>query len=223
MTLRRSDSLPTRLRVIPVPLDSNQNSIPDSTTVPDFNHTPVREEIIATWKSLYTDVNNIKNGFTSRNGVAGRNAVKKESITNNSNTAFICNNRNVRKKITYDNRNGGEGEHCVSVPLEPGQNQVEASRIETGTSSTRRRNLLQRLFSWKTQECDCKQRYMPKYTTPRLRPENFLCTCGASVNRINLPNTRISTKNAERARSKSVGYETAREVAQFRRLVAYRM
>lgn len=214
MTLRRSDSLPTRLRVIPVPSDPNQNKLPDSTTVPDFNRTPIREEIIATWKSLHTDVNNIKNGFTSRKGAGGRNAVRKESITNNSNTAIMRNNRNVRKKITYDNRNGGEAERCVSLPLEPGQ----ADRLESGRSSTRRRNLLRRLFSWKTQDCDCREKYMPKYSTPRLRPEDFLCTCGASANRLNLPNRRIAN-NTERGRSKSVGYEASREVAQFRRLV----
>ncbi|KOB77221.1 Monocarboxylate transporter, partial [Operophtera brumata] len=206
MTLRRSDSLPTRLRVVPVSTGPIVPNTPD--TNPDHNLTPTREEVSATWKSLNSDVNSIKNGFPSNE--AGETNGKG---TQNFAPAFMCNNRNVRRKITYDNRTVAidEADQCSSVPLDPRQ----GTDTELGQSKVRRRNLLQRLFSWKTAECDCRERYTPKYQTRRLRPEDLLCTCGASARRIKLPHR--SGRYTERGRSKSVGYEAAREVAQFRR------
>lgn len=201
MTLRRSDSLPTQLRVIPV--TANDPNIPDSNTNPDLKHTPEREEVIATWKSLNSDVKGIKNGFVSKNAETNGKG------THTFGPAFTCNNRNVQRKITYENRIE-EDDKGPSLPMEPGQD------AESGRSSARaRRSLLQKLFYWKTSECDCRERFTPKYQTPRLRPEDLLCTCGASANRFRLPDRKIE----ERGRSKSVGYEAAREVAQFRRLV----
>lgn len=211
MTLRRSDSLPTRLRVVPVPARPIVPNTPDSNTNPDLNHTPAREEVIATWKSLHSDINSIKNGFTSSNELGETNGKGTHDYT----PAFMCNNRVVRKKITYDNRTVGveEADQCSSLPLDPRQEKDS----ELGRSKMRRRNLLQRLFSWRAAECDCRERYTPKYQTRRLRPEDLLCTCGASAKRFKLPER--SNRCAGRGRSKSVGYEAAREVAQFRRSV----
>lgn len=226
MTLRRSDSLPTRLQGGPVsvdeePTDLHSKNTPDLNPTHNFSHTPAREEVIATWKSLHSDVSNIKNGFATKNEPSDRNANKKQSITHNFIPAFMCNNRDVRRKITYDNRTAGFGtepDQSLSFPLDPSQ----VSTIESGATNVRRRNLLQRLFSWKTQQCDCRERYTPKYQTHRLRPEDLLCTCGASANRLNLNHTnKTNNKYSERGRSKSVGYEAAREVAQFRRLVLF--
>lgn len=210
MTLRRSDSLPTRLRVVPVSTEPIAPNTPD--TNPDLNHTPTREDVNATWKSLNSDVNSIKNGFNSNE--PGETNGKG---THNFAPASTCNNRHVRRKITYDNRTVAieEADHCSSLPLDPRQE----NDTELGQSKARRRNLLQRLFSWKTVECDCRERHTPKYQTRRLRPEDLLCTCGASAKRIKLPDR--SSTYAERGRSKSVGYEAAREVAQFRRSVKF--
>lgn len=211
MTLRRSDSLPTLLRVVPVSAGLLVPNIPDSSTNPDLNHTPAREEIIATWKSLHSDVSSIKNGFTFKNEAGETNGKGTHHFT----PAFMCNKRDVRKKITYDNRTVGveEADQCSSLPLDPRQ----GNDSELGRSIVRRRNLLQRLFSWRATECDCSERYTPKYQTRRLQPEDLLCTCGASQKRFKLPDR--SKRYAERGRSKSVGYEAAREVAQFRRSV----
>lgn len=211
MTLRRSDSLPTRLRVVPVSTGPLECNIPDSSTDPELTQTPSREEVIATWKSLHSDVNSIKNGFTTKNEPGETNT----NGTHHFTPAFTPNNRDVRKKITYDNRTVGveEADQCSSLPLDPRQR----NDSELGQSKVRRRNLLQRLFSWKVAECDCRERYTPKNQTRRLQPEDLLCTCGASAKRFKLPDR--SKKYADRGRSKSVGYEAAREVAQFRRSV----
>lgn len=220
MTLRRCDSLPTRLLEVSVPASEprtrlRQEKIPESNTVPNFFDTPDRDQVIATWKSLHTDVKKIKNGFLAKNEPSNREADKKESITNNFIPAFACNNRNVRKKITYDNRQVGVGQEVdrtSSFPLDAVQSQAR----ERGAA--RRRTLLQRLLSWRTPECDCRQKYVPKSRPmPRVRPEDLLCTCGATTVRFTAPEK--SSKFTERGRSKSVGYETAREVTQFRRLV----
>ncbi|KPJ20545.1 hypothetical protein RR48_00917, partial [Papilio machaon] len=77
----------------------------------------------------------------------------------------------------------------------------------------RRKTLLERLLSWRTPECNCREKFTPKRTTPRLTAEELLCTCG--VSRVNFQQRQ--NKYAERGRSKSVGYEAAREVTQFRR------
>lgn len=228
MTLRRSDSLPPRLRVVPIKAQPDVSTvlqkIPESNTVPNFNENPNREEVIATWKSLHEDVKNIKNGFTTNNEPANRTS-DKESITHNFTPAFTGNNRDVRKKFV-ENRPRGDGQkeadRCSSLPLETGQ----AIAIERRANSARRRTLLQRLLSWRAPECDCSERYVPKYCPPpRLRPEDLLCTCGVSANRINNQFKRPDQciRFSERGRSKSVGYEAAREVAQFRRLVLCRL
>ncbi|XP_026319029.1 monocarboxylate transporter 2-like [Hyposmocoma kahamanoa] len=84
--------------------------------------------------------------------------------------------------------------------------------------AARRRTLLQRLLSWRTPECDCRQNYIPKRHSPRVTTEELLCTCGATAVRFNTPDQNTSSnKFAERGRSKSVGYEAAKEVTQFRR------
>ncbi|XP_063826501.1 uncharacterized protein LOC135075984 [Ostrinia nubilalis] len=208
MTLRRCDSLPTHLRDAPAPAPDPQPRLPDSTTVPDFAEPPDRDQVIATWKSLHTDVTKIKNGFPPKNGP--NHAADKKPITHNFAPAFTCNNR----RITYDNRQVGaaqEVDRSSSYPLDTGQT---TATVES-TSLVRRRTLLERLLSWKKRDCDCKDRYKPRYRpAPKLRAEDLLCTCGVSGNRIRLPECK---KYAERGRSKSVGYEAAREVTQFRR------
>ncbi|XP_073955611.1 uncharacterized protein [Choristoneura fumiferana] len=209
MTLRRCDSLPTRLPEAPVPTKSRQtpqNQLPDSITVPNFCEGSEREEVIATWKSLYTDIKNIKNGFPA-NDLPNHGAAKKESITHNFIPAFSCNNKNVARRITYDNRQTRViprvAERCSSFSLDTGQ----VRSTELGANRARRRTLLQRLLSWRTPDCDCTER------CPRPYRQNDLCTCcDTRVNKLAKCN-----KYAERGRSKSVGYEAAREVTRFRR------
>lgn len=224
MTLRRCDSLPSRLREVPVSAGTPpkpQTKIPDSRTNPNFNDTSDRNQVIATWNSLQTDVKKIKNGFLAKNEPPNRDANKKESITRNLIPVLASNNRNERKKISYSNRQVGgsqDVDRSSSFPLDPAQ----AEAMDRGTA--RRRTLLQRLLSWRTPECDCRQKYIPKRPTPRVTAEDLLCTCGATAVRFNTPDKNTSSnKLAERGRSKSVGYETAKEVAQFRRLVQFRM
>lgn len=213
MTLRRCDSLPTRLREAPLPSpDSPQpKKLPDSNTVADFTEPPDREQVIATWKSLHTDVKKIKNGFPPKSESANHEADKKQSITPNFIPTFTCNNR----RITYDNRQVGvaqEVDRCASYPLDTGQPKAAVKTV------ARRQTLLERLLSWRKRDCDCQDRYQARYRpAPKLRAEDLLCTCGVSSNRIKFPDE--GKKYAERGRSKSVGYEAAREVTQFRRLV----
>lgn len=223
MTLRRSDSLPTRLRVTPIPLDADtgrpREKLHDSSTVPNFSETPAREEVIATWKSLHTEVKKIKNGFTPPKDQPDRSEDKNDCASQSSVSTFACHSRDGQKRISYENRQVEVGprekNRCTSFLLDTDQTDT----IESGKNSVyRRRSLLQRLLSWRTPECDCRERFTPKYQpTPRLHPEDLLCTCGVSGNRIKPP--KKCKKNPERGRSKSVGYEAAREVAQFRRLV----
>ncbi|XP_013193068.2 monocarboxylate transporter 3 isoform X1 [Amyelois transitella] len=213
MTLRRCDSLPTRLREAPVPAEPEHKAtttkIPDSNTVPNFNGIPNRDQIIATWNSLHSEVKNIKNGVPPQNESTNHNADNKDSNTQITIPAF-AGNKNVRRKITYDTRQFGVKRH-ESFSVDTGQ-----ATVECGSNMAKRRTLFQRLLPWKTQECDCQERYIPKYrAAPRLRAEDLLCTCGASANRIKTPNK--NKPYAERGRSKSVGYEAAREVTQFRR------
>lgn len=215
MTLRRCDSLPTRLREVPTPVSpdgSQPKKLPESNTVPNFAEPPDREQVIATWKSLHTDVKKIKNGFPPKSEPANHGADKKQPITHNFIPTFTCNNR----KITYDNRKvrvAQEVDRCSSYPLDTGQ-----PRTTIRTNLVQRRTLLERLLSWRKKDCDCEERYETKpRPTPRLRAEDLLCTCGVSGKRISLPDQ--CKKYAERGRSKSVGYEAAREVTQFRRLV----
>ncbi|KAL4716169.1 hypothetical protein ACJJTC_013946 [Scirpophaga incertulas] len=219
MTLRRCDSLPTRLREAPIPTlvepDPNgphAKKTPDSSTVPDFSEPPDRDQVIATWKSLQTDVKKIKNGFPVKAELTSQD--KKEQIAYNSKPTLTFNNSGPQK-ITYANKkvgiNGQEVDRCSSYPLDTGQTK---SNVE-GTTLERRRTLLDRLLPWRNRRCDCRERCDTKFRTPRLRAEDLLCTCGVSGNRINLPNQ--CQKFSERGRSKSVGYEVAREVTQFRR------
>lgn len=224
MTLRRCDSLPTRLREVPVSAGTEprpQKKIPDSRTNPNFNDTSDRNQVIATWNSLHTDVKKIKNGFLTKNEPPNREANKKESNTHNLIPVLACNNRNGRKKITYSNRKAGvsqDVDRSSSFPLDP----TQAESMDRGAA--RRRTLLQRLLSWRTPECDCRQKYIPKRPSPRVTAEDLLCTCGATAVRFNTPDKNTcSNKFAERGRSKSVGYEAAKEVTQFRRLVHFRM
>lgn len=222
MTLRRCDSLPSRLREAPIPADVQPRirqyakNLPESNTDPNLKDTPDRDEVLATWKSLHTDVKKIKNGFPAKNGL-NRETYKKEYPTHNFISANAYNNREVRRKINYDNRqvrvNAQENDRSSSFPLDQGQ----AEAVERGAQSVRRKTLLQRLLSWRTPDCDCREHHVPKRPTPRLRHEDWLCTCGASAVRFKPPDKSI--KFAERGRSKSVGYEAAREVTQFRRLV----
>ncbi|XP_059057486.1 monocarboxylate transporter 10-like isoform X1 [Achroia grisella] len=218
MTLRRCDSLPIHLREAPVPTESDTQTqlskIPDTLTIPNFLELPDRDQVIATWKSLHTDVKKIKNGFPTKNELANHEENKKEPITHNYIPAFSY-KKSLRRKITYNNRHAGvssqEVDRSSSFPLDTGQ-----ANIESGTRMVRRRTLLQRLLPWKTQECDCQERYIPKYKPiPNIRAEDLLCTCGASASRLKPPDN--SKKYGERGRSKSVGYEAAREVTQFRR------
>ncbi|XP_053604477.1 uncharacterized protein LOC128671760 isoform X2 [Plodia interpunctella] len=213
MTLRRCDSLPTRLREAAVPAEPEPKEppvkIPDSSTVPNFTSSPDRNQIIATWNSLHTEVKNIKNGFPPQidetNEVDNR---ERPSTAQNFFTDFKCNKSEVRRKITYDTRQVGVSKNASLSP-------APIPAADSGTNMAKRRTLLQRLLPWRTQECDCQERYIPKYrAAPRLRAEDLLCTCGASANRFR------QNKNkpyAERGRSKSVGYEAAREVTRFRR------
>lgn len=217
MTLRRSDSLPTRLRVAPVPSDPDngrpREKIQDSHTVPNFSETPAREEVIATWKSLQTDVKKIKNGLARPNNQQNHCEDKNECAPQSSSA---CRGRDGQKRISYGRQvevGPRENNRCTSFLLDTGQ----SGTIECGKSQVhRRRSLLQRLLSWRTPECDCSDRFTPKHQpAPRLRREDLLCTCGVSGNRFKLP----KKCDQNRGRSKSVGYEAAREVAQFRRLV----
>lgn len=224
MTLRRCDSLPTRLREVPVSAGTEprpQKKIPDSRTNPNFNDTSDRNQVIATWNSLHTDVKKIKNGFLAKNEPPNRGGIKKESITQNLIPALACNNRNGRRNITYSNQQVGvsqDVDRSSSFPLDP----TQAEAMDRGAA--RRRTLLQRLLSWRTPECDCRQKYIPKRPSPRVTAEELLCTCGATAVRFNTPDKNTSSnKFAERGRSKSVGYEAAKEVTQFRRLVQFRM
>lgn len=208
MTLRRCDSLPAQLRENRDLVaedkggDGNpsvKNKIPDSKTDPNFQET--REDVIATWKSLQTDVKNIKNGLHPNN--TNQIAIKSSL---NSNKTF---NKNARKKITYANPTvTREADRSCSYPME--NNRATPNEV----SVARRRTLLQRLLSWRTGECNCREHYRPKP-----RPEELLCTCGGSKNNWNSQTN--NRKFTERGRSKSVGYEAAREVTQFRRFVQF--
>lgn len=222
MTLRRSDSLPTRFPATSVHIETDDDraeKIPDSYTVPNFGETPAREEVVATWKSLHTDVKKIKNGFTPKNEQPSCSINRNDYVSPNTTSIVPCPSKDGRKRITYNDRQdeiiSRENNRCATFLLDTGQTGID----ECGRNSVhQRRSLLQRLFSWRTPECDCREKFTPKYQpAPRLRPEDLLCTCGVSGNRIKLPNKR--KQNPERGRSKSVGYEAAREVAQFRRLV----
>ncbi|KAI5645989.1 hypothetical protein NE865_01882 [Phthorimaea operculella] len=216
MTLRRCDSLPTRLRDSAGPAGSEprpcHTNSPDTTTAPNFNEPPDREQILATWKSLHTDVKKIKNGFLTKSEPPNRTN-KRGSIKHKFISGYACKNRDVRRKVTYENRQTGAGQEVdrsSSFPLDPGQ----SNTAERGVA--RKKTLLQRLLSWRTPECDCREKYMPKSRPePRLTAEDLLCTCGASAVRFKPPEK--SSQFAERGRSKSVGYEAAREVTQFRR------
>ncbi|XP_063534450.1 uncharacterized protein LOC134744551 isoform X1 [Cydia strobilella] len=207
MSLRRCDSLPTRLRDAPATADSvlqpTPTKLPDSNTVPNFCEASTREEVIATWKSLYTDIKNIKNGFPT-NDLPNHGGAEKKSITHNFIPSFPCNNKNVPRRITYDNRQGvipRVAERRSSLSLDTGQAR------EQGVSRARRRTLLQRLLSWRTPDCDCSER------CPRPYRQQELCVCSATCMR----KPAKCNKYAERGRSKSVGYEAAREVTRFRR------
>ncbi|CAH2084755.1 unnamed protein product [Euphydryas editha] len=218
MTLRRCDSLPSKLREAPIanpevaqPLT---NKIPDSNTDPNLKENLAREEVIATWKSLHTDVKNIKNGFPAKNDPSGHGADKRISITHNFSPAPSRNNRERQKKIIHDNRHisigAQDADRSSSFPLD----MVQRCSTDTKANSVRRKTLLDRLLSWKTPECDCNIKYPPKYrSTPKSRPDDMFCTCG--VIQPNVSNNL--NKCAERGRSKSVGYEATREVTQFRR------
>ncbi|CAH2241763.1 jg16327 [Pararge aegeria aegeria] len=216
MTLRRCDSLPTKLREVLITnsevTQALTNKIPDSNTDPDINEAVVRDEVIATWKSLHTDVKNIKNGFPAKNGPSVH-GTDKRSITHTFSPASVRNNRETQRKITYDNRHVCVGaqnaDRTSSFPLEVGQ-----SVPDRKPKSLRRRTLLERLLSWRTPECDCHIECPSKCRPiPKPIPAEVLCTCG--VARPNFANNH--NKYAERGRSKSVGYEAAREVTQFRR------
>lgn len=225
MTLRRSDSLPTRLRVAPVLSDPDNarpvDRIPDSNTSPNICDVPARDEVIATWKSLHTDVKKIKNGFGPKNEQQSRAEDRNDYVTQSfiRDKTFACHGRDERRKISYESRRvtvePSNSNRCPSFLLDTGQ----AGTSECGKNPVhRRRSLLQRLLSWRTPECDCQERYVPKYqSAQRLQSDDWLCTCGVSSKRFTQPNK--CNKNRERGRSKSVGYEAAREVAQFRRLV----
>lgn len=211
--LRRCDSLPTNLREIRVtspeatkPLTS---LIPDSNTDPNINATQVRDKVIATWETLRSDVKNINNGFLTKNST---NAHDKKEPSRFIST-FTCNKKEIQKKITYDNNHVVVTQQCdrsSSFPLGANSNKSIQKR-----SSLRRRTLLERLLSWRTPECDCELQCRPKVSTPKMRTKEILCTCG--VVQANVPDKQ--NKYGERGRSKSVGYEAAREVTQFRRLV----
>ncbi|XP_046977724.1 uncharacterized protein LOC124543541 isoform X1 [Vanessa cardui] len=217
MTLRRCDSLPAKLREAPIanpevtqPL---RNKIPDSNTDPNLKENIAREEVIATWKSLHTDVKNIKNGFPTKNDLSDHGTDKRISITHKFSPVPKRYNRE-RKKITYDNRHIAVGaqdaDRTSSCPLDVGQRYPADSKA----NSVRRKTLLDRLLSWKTADCDCNVKYSSKFRpAPKTQPNDILCTCGVIQPIV----TNSSNKYAERGRSKSVGYEAAREVTQFRR------
>ncbi|XP_045535858.1 uncharacterized protein LOC106714260 isoform X2 [Papilio machaon] len=216
MTLRRCDSLPGRLREAPVALDSIPSSppkakLPDSSTIPDFNDPPKLEEVIATWKSLYTDVEKITNGLPTINESCNGKTINRETVTHNLVSEFGSSKNEIRKKLVFEKSNGGNAKDSNT------NNSVHADVVQTnpeyGTSKARRKTLLERLLSWRTPECNCREKFTPKRTTPRLTAEELLCTCG--VSRVNFQQRQ--NKYAERGRSKSVGYEAAREVTQFRR------
>ncbi|XP_045769108.1 uncharacterized protein LOC123870005 isoform X1 [Maniola jurtina] len=211
MTLRRCDSLPSKLREAPITeVTRPLNKIPDSNTDPNIEHAVVRDEVIATWKSLHSDVKNIKNGFAAKNGpsIHGRD---KRSITHTFSPASVRNNRETQKKITYDRHvvvSAQDADRISSFPADLGV-------PDRKPKSVRRRTLLERLLSWRTPECDCHIECPSKYQPiPKPRLEDVLCTCGVAR-----PNIATNNKNkySERGRSKSVGYEAAREVTQFRR------
>ncbi|CAB3226813.1 unnamed protein product [Arctia plantaginis] len=215
MTLRRSDSLPTQLRVIPIPSEPEirkQKNIPDSSTILNLSDPPVREEVIATWKSLQIDVKKIKNGFAPKKEQISGGKEKADSDTESFLPTFACSSKGGRKKISYNNRQINTSNRAGN--LLPSIR--DTGQVECGSKSVyRRRSLLQRLLSWRTPECDCHERYTPTFhTQPRFRPED-LCTCGISSNQVHSSN-KFDNKQ-ERGRSKSVGYEASREVAQFRR------
>ena len=212
MTLRRCDSLPAKLREVPI---SNSeipptNKISDSSTDPNFTDTAIRDEVIATWKSLHTDIKNIKNGFPTKNSPSDYGVHKRKPITHNFSPTSVRFNRERQKKITYNNKHISVGSQDVdrssSFPLDTGQ-RCSADK----NNSARRKTLLERLLSWRTPECDCHIKYQPPQ---KLAPTDF-CTCGV----LQSIKTNAQSKYAERGRSKSVGYEAAREVTQFRRLV----
>lgn len=220
MTLRRCDSLPSKLREAPIanpevsqPLT---NKIPDSNTDPNLKEKLVREEVIATWKSLHADVKDIKNGFPAKKNPSDQDADKRISITHNFSPAPSRNNGERQKKITYDNRHisisAQDADRSSSFPL----GMVTRCSTNTKANSVRRKTLLDRLLSWKTPECDCNIKCSSKYrSAPKSRPDDTFCTCGVIQ-----PNVADNlNKHAERGRSKSVGYEATREVTQFRRLV----
>ncbi|CAG9562714.1 unnamed protein product [Danaus chrysippus] len=209
MTLRRCDSLPTKLRVAPIgspevskPLTEK---IPDSITDSNLNTTLVRDEVIATWKSLHTDVKKIKNGLPTTKNTLNYRTDKGESIKNHLYPASTRNNGVAQKNPNPRNIQAGpqEVDRSSSFPLECGQRFTDKR-----TNSAKRRTLLERLLSWRTPDCECDNRCPPKLKPQT--PEELLCTCGVA-------NKDNQIKTTDRERSKSVGYEATREVTQFRR------
>ncbi|XP_045490617.1 monocarboxylate transporter 10 [Pieris rapae] len=204
MTLRRCDSLPTILREASVPSPDTcrpfANKISDSNTVPNFRGTLVRDEVIATWKSLHTDITKIKNGHPKID-------IPSDKIIE-SHHKFPYKNRLRRKKITYGNHISiacQDVDRSSSFPLDMGQGCPNRR-----PSTVRRRTLLERLLSWRTPECDCQGQCASRSRQSYPRTD-VQCTCGIR--------NQIKDKQsfAERGRSKSVGYEVTREVTQFRR------
>ncbi|XP_068633963.1 monocarboxylate transporter 2-like [Battus philenor] len=218
MTLRRCDSLPSRLREVLVETESESTEpvhkqLADSRTVPNFSDTPKLDEIIATWKSLNNDVEKIKNGCPTKNGSSKFKTENKQLATHCIESESRRPKMDKKRKLVFNNLSTAvQSKQDISNHSFPAD-LIQGSAVEYGTSKARR-TLLERLLSWRTPECNCREKFAPKIRpTPRLRPEDLLCTCGVSR-----ANTTIrQQKFAERARSKSVGYEAAREVTQFRR------
>ncbi|CAH2047189.1 unnamed protein product, partial [Iphiclides podalirius] len=217
MTLRRCDSLPARLREYHTKPDVELGQpiqLPDSNTVPNFTDPSKLDEVIATWKSLQTDVIKLSNGNPSKNERTDQKINETETITHSFISDFKCTKSDKRKKLVFSNASTTarkkDDNPTSSLPAEVAQ----ANSIECGASKARRRTLLERLLSWRTPECNCREKFTPKLRpTPVPRPEDLLCTCG--VSRTNFADKR--NRYTERGRSKSVGYEAAREVTQFRR------
>ncbi|CAK1585398.1 unnamed protein product [Parnassius mnemosyne] len=219
MTLRRCDSLPTRLREVPVAPDpefteSLHKNLPDSNTVPNFSDFAKLDEIKTTWKSLHTDVKNIKNGLPTKNYPSSLHTPGEESVTYNNISEYECVKNDGRKKLIFNRQRTRACKQQNKPSCSSRVDVIQANTARYGSSTARRRSLLERLLSWRTSECNCREKFTPKLRpSPRLTPGELLCTCGAS--RVNV--TQKQNKYAERGRSKSVGYEATREVTQFRR------
>ncbi|CAG5028240.1 unnamed protein product [Parnassius apollo] len=219
MTLRRCDSLPTRLRELPVAPDPEftqplHKNLPESNTVPNFSDTPKLDEVITTWKSLHTDVKNIKNGLPSKNDPSSLNTPDGEFVTCNNISEYECVKNDGRRKLIFNNQRTGVCKRQNKPRCSSRAAVTQATTIRHGSSTARRRTLLERLLSWRTSECNCREKFTPKlFPSPKFTPEELLCTCGAS--RVNV--AQKQNKYADRGRSKSVGYEATREVTQFRR------